>query len=84
MTLIKTKSNMATLLGQFKIYTYKIGRKNFSDFRLLVTEQGITEDELMVYCNHIETLTTDMKTRFNLVIFFNWKNLIGCLILLCI
>ena len=53
------------LLGQFKINTYKSGRKNFADFRLLVTEQGITEDELMVYCNHIETLTTDMKTRFS-------------------
>ena len=55
---------MAIPLGQFKIYKYKVGRKNFPDFPSLANEQGITDDELMVYCNHIDTLTTDTKTRF--------------------
>lgn len=64
-TLIKAKSTMATLLGQFKLYKYKLGRKNFADFPSLATEEEITDDELMVYCNHVESLVTDIKTRFN-------------------
>ena len=51
-------------MGQLKIYIYKPGRKKFADFPSLVTDQEITDDELAVYCNHIETLTADMETRF--------------------
>ena len=54
---------MATLLGQLKIYKYKFERNNVADFASLVTQQGLTDDELMVHCNQIETQTTDIKTR---------------------
>ena len=56
--LIQTESTMATLLGEFKIYKYEIGRKNNAYFPSLDTGEEITDsdDERIVYCNHMRAL----------------------------
>ena len=63
-TIIKAKSTMATLSGQFTMFKQRLGKRVFSDFPCVANEVGVTDDELLTYCDHLGALVIDIKTRF--------------------
>ena len=63
--LIKAKSSIGTFLSKLDIYKKNIGRRDFHQFpSLLELKETITDDDLLVYCAHLDQLSKDMSERF--------------------
>ena len=63
-TLITTKSTLKALSAQFKLFKSRLGRKDYSDFPCLKTQENVTDEELIIFCNHLENVVVDMGERF--------------------
>ncbi|XP_053159163.1 LOW QUALITY PROTEIN: protein ZBED8 [Hemicordylus capensis] len=63
LNLIKTKNVISALVGKLQIHKRNLGRGEFIHFPNLSTVEKNDED-LLEYCQHLETLELDFKKRF--------------------
>lgn len=63
LNLIKTKTVISTFVAKLQLYKRNIGRREFNNFPNLAAASFINDD-LVVYCQHLENLHNDFKERF--------------------
>ncbi|XP_066946068.1 zinc finger BED domain-containing protein 5-like [Macrobrachium rosenbergii] len=65
--LIKAKSAISTFLAKLQLFKRNIARHalyQFPSLSELDKEKGIPDDDLQVYCTHLDELHRDMSERF--------------------
>ncbi|XP_045104398.1 zinc finger BED domain-containing protein 5-like [Portunus trituberculatus] len=65
--LIKVKSAISTFLAKLQLFKRNIARHalyQFPSLSELDKEKGISDDDLQVYCTHLDELHRDMSKRF--------------------
>ncbi|CAG9796454.1 unnamed protein product [Diatraea saccharalis] len=63
LNLIKTKNRIAAFVSKLLLYKRNIGRHEFNNFPNL-SRVLFNNDDLLVYCQHLENLHRDFKERF--------------------
>ena len=63
MNLIKTKNVIAAFVAKLLLYKNNIGRREFHKFPNL-SAVSFNNDDLLVYCQHLENLHSDFTERF--------------------
>ncbi|CAG9790258.1 unnamed protein product [Diatraea saccharalis] len=63
LNLIKTKNSIAAFVSKLLLYKRNIGRREFNNFPNL-SRVSFNNDDLVVYCQHLENLHRDFKERF--------------------
>ena len=63
LNLIKTKNSIAAFVSKLLLYKRNIGRREFNNFPNL-SGVSLNNDDLLVYCQHLENLHRDFKERF--------------------
>ncbi|KAJ8019024.1 Protein ZBED8 [Holothuria leucospilota] len=64
MTLIKAKKVIGAFITKAALYRETLSRRDMYHFPLLAQETAISDNELLVYCNHLEKIRGDMEERF--------------------
>lgn len=62
-SLIKVKGLIIGFMNKLRLYKNNIGRKDFTLFPCL-SKISVNEDNIIVYCEHLDNLIMDMKIRF--------------------
>lgn len=63
LNLIKTKNVIAAFVAKLLLYKNNIGRREFRNFPNL-SAVSFNNDDLLVYCQHLENLHSDFAERF--------------------
>ncbi|CAG9786987.1 unnamed protein product [Diatraea saccharalis] len=63
LNLIKTKNSIAAFLSKLLLYKRNIGRREFNNFPNL-SRVSFNNEDLLVYCQHLENLHRDFKEGF--------------------
>ncbi|CAG9794244.1 unnamed protein product [Diatraea saccharalis] len=63
LNLIKTKNSIAAFVSKLLLYKRNISRREFNNFPNL-SRVSFNNDDLLVYCQHLENLHRDFKERF--------------------
>lgn len=63
LNLIKTKNVVAAFVAKLLLHKKNIGRREFHNFPNL-SAASFNNDDLLVYCQHLENLHSDFKERF--------------------
>ena len=65
MTLVKVKSIISTFIAKVGLYRQQLGRREFFHFSCLQAQTpAVSDDLLLVYCEHLTALETDLTRRF--------------------
>lgn len=65
LNLIRAKSVISTFIQKLVLYRQSIGRRDFSKFPSLENiNVELLDDKILVYSQHIESVVSDMKNRF--------------------
>lgn len=65
--LIKAKSVVCTFIAKLTLFKRNIGRREMSQFPSLLQleeQSGIKDDDILIYCDHLDILHKDMSERF--------------------
>jgi len=64
MTLIKAKKVIGAFVTKATLHRETLGRRDMYHFPRLAKETAVSDEELLVYCNHLEKIRGDMEQRF--------------------
>lgn len=70
LNLIKTKNVTAAFAGKLLLYKRNLGRGEYSHFATL-SEVSPKQEDLLIYCQHLEVLRADFMERFEDVLNMN-------------
>ncbi|KFD48897.1 hypothetical protein M513_10260 [Trichuris suis] len=68
LNLIKTKDIISAFVSKLLIYKRNLGRGEFCQFPLLAAlkkNAEVADDDILVYCHHLEMLRADFVKRFS-------------------
>jgi hypothetical protein len=67
LNLIKAKATISEFVSKFALYKQNLGQRQFYQFPNLSSVET-NDDDILVFCQHLEALKEDFKTRFQNVL----------------